>query len=252
MNILIIEDENLASKRLKRLLLEIDSSFNIVNSLESIEDSLDFLSKNKVDLIFSDIQLADGLSFEIFEKTNVDCPIIFTTAYNQYAIEAFNTNGIDYLLKPIEEERLKQALDKYQSLNKNIDIKSLISSINQTNKTFKNRFMIKVGDKIKSIPTNEINAFYSLQKGTYLLTNTGRNYVVDYPLGQIIDLLNPKDFYKINRKCIVSINAVKDIIAYTNSRLKLNVEHLTNQNTGFDDVIVAREKVSDFKKWLDN
>lgn len=251
MTILIIEDENLASKRLKRLLLDIDPSFNIVNSLESVEEGVEFLSKNKVDLIFSDIQLADGLSFEIFEQVNVDCPIIFTTAYNQYAIEAFNTNGIDYLLKPIEEERLQQALDKYKSLNQNIDIQQLISSINQTKKTYKNRFMVKVGDKIKSIPTQEINAFYSLQKGTYLLTNSGRNYVVDYSLGQVVDLLKPEDFYKINRKCIVSINAVKDIIAYTNSRLKLNVEHLTSRNTGFDDVIVAREKVSDFKKWLD-
>jgi len=251
MKILIIEDESLASKRLKRLLLEIDSNFNIVNSLESVEDSIDFLSKNKVDLIFSDIQLADGLSFEIFEQINVECPIIFTTAYNQYAIEAFNTNGIDYLLKPIEEGRLRQALDKYKSLNQNIDIQQLISTINRTEKSYKTRFMIKVGDKIKSIPTQEINAFYSLQKGTYMLTNSGRNYVVDYPLGQVIDLLNPNEFYKINRKCIVSINAVNDIIAYTNSRLKLNVEHLTNQNTGFDDVIVAREKVSEFKKWLD-
>jgi DNA-binding LytR/AlgR family response regulator len=251
MKILIIEDENLAKKRLKRLLLEINSTFNIVNTLESVEDSIEFLNKNKVDLIFSDIQLADGLSFEIFEQVEVNCPIIFTTAFNQYAIEAFNTNGIDYLLKPIEEDRLQQALNKYKSLNLQIDIKQLMTSISHSSKSFKKRFMIKVGDKIKSIPTNEINAFYSLQKGTYLLTNNGRNYVVDYTLGQVSDLLNPTQFFKINRKCIVSINAVNDIIAHTNSRLKLNVEHLTNQNTGFEDVIVAREKVSDFKKWLD-
>ncbi len=251
MRILIIEDESLASKRLKRLLTQIDTNFNIVKIIESIEDSISFLSKNKVDLIFSDIQLSDGLSFEIFDKINVDCPIIFTTAYNQYAIEAFNTNGIDYLLKPIKENRLKQAINKYQSLNQNINIKQLIDAVNQTKINYKNRFMIKVGDKIKSIPTTEIIAFYSLQKGTYLLTNSGRNYVVDYSLAQVAEMLNPKTFYKINRKCIVSINAIKDIIAYTNSRLKLNIEHLTQQNTGFDDVIVAREKVSDFKKWLD-
>jgi len=247
MDILIIEDEHLASKRLKRLLLDIDSTFNIVSILESVEDSVDFLNKNKVDLIFSDIQLADGLSFEIFESVTISCPIIFTTAYNQYAINAFNTNGIDYLLKPIESDRLEQSLDKFNSLQQSIDIKTLLESINKPKQNYKNRFMIKVGDKIKSIPVSEVNAFYSLQKGTFLLTNTGRNYVLDFPLSQVVDILNPKQFFKINRKCIVSINAITEINAHTNSRLKITVPHLD-----LDDVIVAREKVQEFKLWLDD
>ena len=246
MKILIIEDESLASKRLKRLLLDIDSSYNIVSIIESVEDGIDFLSKNTVDLIFSDIQLADGLSFEIFEKVNVKCPIIFTTAYNQYAINAFDTNGIDYLLKPIEDERLKQSIEKFKALNSNIDIKSLVEAINKPAENFKQRFMIKVGEKLKSIAISDVNAFYSMQKGTYLLTNSGRNYVLDYSLGQVVEMLNPNAFFKINRKCIVSIHAITEINAHSNSRLKLNVPHLD-----FEDVIVAREKVNQFKAWLD-
>jgi len=252
MKILIIEDESLASKRLKRLLLEIDSDFNIINSLESVEDSVNFLANNKVDLIFSDIQLADGLSFEIFEKVNINCPIIFTTAYNQYAINAFNTNGIDYLLKPIEQDRLAQSIEKFNSLNSSIDFQSLIQSINKPKENYKQRFMIKVGEKLKSIPISEVTTFYSLQKGTYLLTNSGRNYVVDYSLSQVFELLNPELFFKINRKCIVSIGGISEINVHSNSRLKLTIPNLDPLAIGFEDIIVAREKVNEFKTWLDN
>ena len=205
MKILIIEDETRAANRLQKLVLEIDPSIEIVQITDSIVESVAFLNEQKVDLILSDIQLADGLSFEIYKQVKINCPIIFTTAYDQYAISAFETKGIDYILKPIEKSRLEQSFNKFKDLNtkQDIDIDALKSLISKNQEvSYKKRFMIKVGDKIKSIPTEEINAFYSLQKGTYLLTNSGRNYVVDYALEEVIQLLNPNKFFKINRKKI--------------------------------------------------
>lgn len=249
MKILIIEDETRAANRLQKLVLEIDPSIEIVQITDSIVESVAFLNEQKVDLILSDIQLADGLSFEIYKQVKINCPIIFTTAYDQYAISAFETKGIDYILKPIEKSRLEQSFNKFKDLNtkQDIDIDALKSLISKNQEvSYKKRFMIKVGDKIKSIPTEEINAFYSLQKGTYLLTNSGRNYVVDYALEEVIQLLNPNKFFKINRKVIVNIFSIKEIISHSNSRLKLVIPHLE-----LDEVIVAREKVNEFKKWID-
>jgi len=249
MKILIIEDETLAANRLQKLVLEIDPSIEIAEVTDSISESVAFLNEQKVDLILSDIQLADGLSFEIYKQVKIDCPIIFTTAYDQYAISAFETKGIDYILKPIEKSRLEKSFNKFKDLNtkQNIDIEALKSLISEKQEqSYKKRFMIKVGDKIRSITSEEINAFYSLQKGTYLLTNSGRNYVVDYSLEEVIQLLNPNQFFKINRKVIVNIFSIKEIISHSNSRLKLVIPYLE-----LDEVIVAREKVNEFKKWID-
>lgn len=249
MKILIIEDEARAAKRLEKLLLSLAPNFEIIGHIETVRESITFLNEQMVDLIFSDIQLADGLSFEIYKKVQVKCPIIFTTAYDQYAIEAFETNGIDYLLKPIDENRLKKAIQKFEQLQSTstptVDINNLLSQFSKASKPYKSRFMIKVGEKIKSIPTSDINAFYSEQKGTYLLTNKGRNYVVDQSLEEISKLLDPSTYFKISRKIIVNINAIDEIIAHTNSRLKLKIPFLE-----MDEIIVAREKVNDFKLWI--
>ncbi len=245
MKVLIIEDEARAARKLQELILEIAPQMKIETILETVRESIDFLSKNKVDLIFSDIQLADGISFEIYQKVSVNCPIIFTTAYDQYAIKAFETKGIDYLLKPIQKDRLQQAIEKFEELKPNVDIKHLLELIQKPEKNFKKRFMIKVGEKIKTITTDEINAFYSLEKGTYLLTNSGRNYVVDFSLEDVNNLLDPEHFFRINRKIIVNLSGIEEIISHTNSRLKLVVPHLE-----LDEVIVAREKVNDFKTWV--
>jgi len=249
MDILIIEDENRAANRLEKLINQIDASFNVVSKIDTVRDSIEFLKQHTVDLILSDIQLADGISFDIFKNIEIDCPIIFTTAYDQYAVSAFETTGIDYILKPIEKDRLEKAIEKFKALNRsqNIDIEALVNIVNQPKRVFKKRFMIKVGEKIKSIPTEEINAFYSLQKGTYLLTNAGRNYVLDYSLEEIIQLLDPSSFYKINRKIIVSIDGIDEIVAHSNSRLKLVIPHLD-----LEEVVVAREKVNAFKAWLND
>jgi len=247
MKVLIIEDESRAANRLEKLLISIDATIEIVGVLETVREAIDFLPTADLNLIFSDIQLADGLSFEIYKQVKINCPIIFTTAYDQYAIEAFDTNGIDYLLKPIEQIRLEQSLNKYKQLNKPPanDLQDLLKHFKDEKTNYKTRFMIRVGEKIKTISIEDINAFYSEQKGTYLLTNTGRNYVLDESLEQIANKLNPNSFFKISRKIIVNIHAIDEIIAHSNSRLKLKIPFLE-----LDEVIVAREKVSDFKAWI--
>jgi len=247
MRVIVIEDESRAANRIIRLLNELMPEATVVGQAESIPESLEFLRNNTVDLIISDIQLADGLSFEIYKDYVPDCPIIFTTAYDQYAIKAFETNGIDYLLKPIEKERFKKALDKLEKLKPNVDLQSLIALAGgRENKSYKSRFMIKVGEKIKSIPTEEIALFYSLDKGTFLHTRENRNYVLDQSLEQLQSLVDPDQFFRISRKYLVALDASMDIIAHSNSRLKLKIQ-------GFDDenIIVARERVKEFKMWLD-
>lgn len=247
MRVLIIEDELRAANRLERLLKAINPQMHIEGPIESVKDGIQFLSAEQPDLIISDIQLADGLSFEIFTAVACTTPIIFTTAYDQYAINAFETNGIDYLLKPIAQERLQIALDKYERLKPTLNIDQLIKLTNHHNSTaYKSRFMIRVGDKIKSIPITDIVLFYSMEKGTFLMTKAGRSYVLEYALEQVYNLLDPSKYFKISRKYIISIDAEMEIIAHSNSRLKLKPN-----NIDLEDLIVAREKVKDFKNWLD-
>ncbi len=254
MNILIIEDEKRAANRLKRILLSIDPTIHIVDVIGSVSKGKDFFSLNKEpELIISDIQLEDGISFDIFESVSINCPIIFTTAYNQYAIQAFKVNGIDYLLKPIDEQELKIAIEKYENIfasKKTLPNQStLLTALAQSLKAdkYKTRFMIKVGTKIKSIETKDIACFYSQDKGTYLQTNEGRNYVVDYSIESIQGMIDPDVFFRISRKYLVNIKGIEEITAWTNSRLKLNIKGSKDQN-----IIVAREKTREFKDWLGN
>ena len=248
MNVIILEDESRASNHLERLLQKVAPEMKVVAKLESVRDAVPFLKENTdIALVFSDVQLADGLSFEIFGQVQVRCPIVFTTAYDHYAIEAFKTNGIDYLLKPVEEERLKQAIEKVKMLSPVVSMETLLSITNTSNsKTFKSRFMVKIGDKIKSIPVEEILAFYSLEKATYIHTSDNRDYCIDYSVDQIEVLLDPGLYFRINRKYIISIQACTNILAWTNSRLRLKIEGINDE-----DIIVARERVQDFKEWLD-
>ncbi len=248
MNVLILEDENRAANHLERLIQAVAPDMNVVAKVETVRESIEYLNTNSpVSLIFSDVQLADGLSFEIFGQVEVQCPIIFTTAYDKYAIDAFNTNGIDYLLKPIEEERLKQAIQKARQFTAQIDLKSLLKLTNLApQKQTKSRFLVKVGDKIKSIVIEDIKAFYSFDKATYLHTRSDRDYIIDYSLDELHLLLDEARFFKINRKYIVSLEACTHIIAWSNSRLKLDIEGIDD-----DHIVVARERVQEFKQWLD-
>lgn len=248
MKIIILEDESRAANLLERLLAKVAPNMRVIAKLESVRDGLKYLQNNpEPELIFSDIQLADGLSFEIYNQINVRCPIIFTTAYDHYAIEAFETNGIDYLLKPIEEERLKRAIEKANHFLPGLMLEKILSINSPASaKAFKSRFMVKVGDKIKSIPAEEIMAFFSQDKATFIHTTSSRTYCIDYALDQLEPMLDPDIYFRINRKYIVSIDACSNILAWTSSRLRLKIE-------GIDDneIIVARERVQEFKNWLD-
>ena len=249
MNIIIIEDEKPAARLLQRKVEHL--GYKVTTMLHSVEESIAWFSKNPhPDLIFLDIQLSDGLSFEIFEKVKIQSAIIFTTAYDEYALRAFKLNSIDYLLKPIDEDELKIAVDKFQiqhtkkdSLSLNFEqIRSMFAP---TEKVYKSRFTVKIGAQLKIINTDEIECFYSENKGTYIHTLENRNYLIDTPLEMLEEELNPKQWYRISRKFIVPIASIKEIVVYSNSRLKIILPTYKE-----DEVIVSREKVSDFKNWM--
>ncbi|GAB7256719.1 LytTR family DNA-binding domain-containing protein [uncultured Polaribacter sp.] len=251
MNVLIIEDEKPAARRLNRMLAELD--IEVQQMLHSVEESLNWLQNNQhPDLIFLDIQLSDGLSFEIFEEIDVKSAIIFTTAYDEYALKAFKLNSIDYLLKPLDEDELKVAVDKFKEnqpkksdVQVNLDdIRKLL--VNPVDRKFKKRISIKVGQHIKIINIDEIECFYSENKATYIHTSENRNYLLDGSLENWQEQLDSEKFFRVNRTFIININSIKDIIAYSNSRLKLILN--TYQDS---EIIVSRERVKDFKNWIE-
>ena len=251
MNVLIIEDEKPAARRLNRMLAVLN--IEVQQMLHSVEESLNWLQNNKhPDLIFLDIQLSDGISFEIFEEIEVKSAIIFTTAYDAYALKAFKLNSIDYLLKPLDEEELKIAVDKfkeYQPQEANIpvnleDIRKLL--IHPVDRKFKKRISLKIGQHIKIINIAEIECFYSQSKSTYIHTLEKRNYLLDNSLEHWLAQLDPAQFFRVNRTFIIQMNAIKDIIAYSNSRLKLILNTFNEE-----EIIVSRERVKDFKNWID-
>lgn len=251
MNVIIIEDEKPSARRLQRMLERLDVNVSVM--LNSVEESIAWFSNNPhPDLIFLDIQLSDGLSFEIFDEVEVKSSIIFTTAFDEYALQAFKLNSIDYLLKPIDDEELEGAVTKYKSLKPEStslqvnfdDIKKLL--VNPVGREYKKRFTTKIGQHIKMIPVDEIECFYSENKGTYAHTIEGRDYLLDTTLEKLEEELSPKMFFRISRKYYININAIKDIISYTNSRLQLKLNNYKEQ-----EVIVARERVKDFKLWLE-
>ena len=249
MNIIIIEDEKPAARLLLRKVEQL--GYKVMSMLHSVEESIDWFSKNEhPDLIFLDIQLSDGLSFEIFEKVKIKSAIIFTTAYDEYALRAFKLNSIDYLLKPIDEDELKIAVDKFEAQyskkeSLSLNFEQIRSMFAPTEKVYKSRFTAKIGTQLKIINVDEIECFYSENKGTYIHTLENRNYLIDTPLEILEEELNPKQWYRISRKFIVPIASVKEIVVYSNSRLKIILPTYKE-----DEVIVSREKVSDFKNWM--
>lgn len=250
MNIIIIEDEKPAARLLQRKVEKL--GFTINQMLHSVEESINWFRSNlHPDLIFLDIQLSDGLSFEIFEKIDIQSAVIFTTAYDEYALRAFKLNSIDYLLKPIDEEELEVALLKFKNqFQRNtiatLDLEAIKRMlVNPVEKEYKERFSVKVGNQIKVITIDEVECFYSENKGTYLHTLDNRDYLVDSSLEVVESELKPKDFFRINRKFIVPLKAIKEIQMHTNSRLKLILPTYKE-----DEVIVARERVNDFKDWI--
>jgi len=251
MNVIIIEDEKPAARRLSRLLT--DLNVEVSTMLHSVEESIEWFQNNEhPDLIFLDIQLSDGLSFEIFDAVEVLSAIIFTTAYDEYALQAFKLNSIDYLLKPIDDEELESAVKKFKALkpaSQKIsldfeDIKKLL--VNPIEREYKKRFTTRVGQHLKIINADEVECFYSENKGTYAATSEGRNYLLDTTLENLETELEPKIFFRVSRKYYVNINHIQDIISYTNSRLKIKLNRYIEQ-----EIIVSRERVRDFKLWLE-
>lgn len=249
MRIVIIEDERPAANRLIRLLEAYFGGEEFIQGLDSVKKSIQWFAENPhPDLIFCDIQLADGISFEIFEQVKLSTPIVFTTAYDHYAIKAFKVNAIDYLLKPIDPEELARSISKFKAnqLKPNFDLEALKELLLPKTTNFKSRFLVKFGEKIQSITIEEVAFFYSEARVTFLQTKVGKQFVLDQTLDQLESQIDPSTFFRINRKYLCSFPSISDIFTYSNSRLKIKL-----QNCQDDDILISREKTADFKSWLD-
>ncbi len=254
MKVLIIEDEPLAATHLAALVKECDMTMEIVAVLDSVKSSEAWLNANEHPaLIFMDVHLGDGLCFEIFKRINITSFIIFTTAYDQYALQAFKVNSIDYLLKPLSKKPLCDALEKFKTFAAKEDririlpdMAKLLDAIQNNTPEYKERFVVKVGAHIRPIKTDEIACFYSSDKATYLLTQSGNNYLVDYALEKLIEMLDPAKFFRISRQYIVAINSIEDVISLGPLRIKVKMA-----NCKQSDMLVSRDKIKAFKQWLE-
>lgn len=252
MKTVIIEDEELAIRRLESLIKNYSNKLEIVARLESVEDSVQWFRENPhPDLIFLDIHLEDGLSFEIFEKVKINAPIIFTTAFDEYAIRAFKHKSIDYLLKPIIQEDLNKAIDKFiewPGNNKQVlDLTELYKLIKPVTTNHRERFSVVVGEKLKTIEVKDIAYFFSTSGITFVVMNNKSQYSLDQSLDKLQDELNPKDFFRINRQYLVCHKAIANAFVFPKSRLKIALIPTASQ----DDIFVSIDKVTDFKRWFD-
>ena len=250
MKVIIIEDEKPSARRLLRMLEELNITAEAM--LHSVSEAVLWFQKNAhPDLILLDIQLSDGLSFEIFEQVNVKSAIIFTTAYDEYALKAFKLNSIDYLLKPIDSDELKTAIEKFKNhqpviQNVQVDLNQIRKLlINPLDKNYKERFTVKIGQHLKIISVSDLECIFSENKGLYLFTNDKRDYLIEGTLENSEDELDPTKFFRVNRKFLVNIEAIKDIVSYSNSRLQIILK-----NYSTSEIIVSREKVKSFKSWI--
>lgn len=250
MNVLVVENEHPAADKIVRLLKKLDKSIAVMDVIETVEDAINRLQENpQPDLILMDIQLDDGLCFEIFDTINVETPVIFTTAYDEYTLRAFKVNSIDYLLKPVDEESLRAALAKFKKLNADKDPfrRDFRQLINEFRNQYKSRFLIRIGDKFRSVPAGEISHFHITERSVFLNDYNGRDYGIDNSLDNLQEMLDPRKFFRINRECIVNIDSISLMYSYSSSRLQLTLKG-QEQNELF---VVSRDKVADFKKWID-
>jgi DNA-binding LytR/AlgR family response regulator len=253
MTILIIEDEVLAQEKLQLLLKNYDPTITVLACLESVEETVKwFATKPHPDLLLMDIHLSDGLSFEIFKKTIITKPIIFTTAFDNYAIDAFQLFSIDYILKPVSAEALANAINKYKNIANSFvpkDYSLLSEQINDNLSTnYKNRFLAKVGQRLFFIAVQDVAYFSADNKIVFLIDKEGNRFVINTTIEKLETQLNPNQFFRINRKVIINVDAIEQIKPYVNNRLKLNLKGITSQ----DEIIISRERVADFKAWADN
>ncbi|MGJ3235819.1 LytR/AlgR family response regulator transcription factor [Marivirga sp.] len=249
MNAVIIEDEKLAAQKLQKMLARIQPSLKIVKVMGSIEEAVDFFQKeHDIELVFLDIHLSDGSSFNIFDKIEIKAPIIFTTAYDEYALKAFKVNSIDYLLKPIAETDLLKALEKLKNITEKeqkVNVEKFLSAFNENKPAFKQRFLVSYGSQIKSIKVEETAYFYADNKMVFLVSHSGLKYVTDETMDHLDHSLDPMEFFRINRSFIIGINAIKQMHTYSRSRIKIDLMPACEK-----ECIVSTEKCSDFKAWL--
>ncbi len=250
MKILIIEDELLAAERLEEMLLEIDPAIDIVAKLGSIKESVDWMNENYADLIFLDVQLSDGISFTIFEQIKIKTPVIFTTAFDQYAIRAFELNSIAYILKPINKKSLQEALSKFKLVKTlyTFDPEAISLLLESRGTEYKERFLVQIGQRYSKIDVNDIAYFYTSDTGVNLKTFSGAYYPVDMTMDKIVACLNPTQFYRINRKMMISHNSISNMVAYSRGRIKITLNPEFDSET---DSIVSIDRSSGFKRWLD-
>ena len=247
--VLLIEDELPAAKRLSKLITEIAPDFEIIQICDSIESAVSFLKNAAApDLMFLDIQLGDGISFEIFKQVEVSCPVIFTTAYDEYVFRAFELNSIDYLMKPIHKEELERSIDKFRKLNQTqkSDWQFISSLLQKENATYKQRFLVSSGANLITVKTTEVAYFYSVERSTFLTSTQGKSYAVDFSLDKLEEMLSPKEFFRVNRQYLVSLNAIKKINVLSKSRMKIILEPLSS-----DEVFVSNARAHEFRVWLD-
>jgi len=252
---LLVEDEIHAAERLKKMLREADPDIEIIDVLDSVESTVNWLRNNPApELLFLDIQLADGRSFDIFEHVKVKSPVIFTTAYDEYAIKAFKLNSIDYLLKPVKTEDLKKSIQKFRSIKRYFSesdleskIFSVISNIQYKTKNFKNRFLVNKGDSLIPVSVDEIAYFYAEDKENFIITFTGNRYFVNYSLDSLEEMLDSSVFFRVNRQFILAANAVIKVHNYFNYKLKIEANPKTDK-----EIIISRAKTGEFKNWLNN
>jgi DNA-binding LytR/AlgR family response regulator len=251
MRTLVVEDEKLSAQRLAKMVTLADPSITVEALAGSVREAVEWLSANRApDFMLLDIQLGDGLSFDILEITGLKCPVIFTTAYNEYAVKAFRLNSVDYLLKPVDPDELAEALQRVKQKvapsNPLPDTFELAKALRQMTRTYKERFLIRVADRIHILPVARVSAFVSMEGATFAASREGRLYDIDLTLEQLSQVLNPDRFFRISRKYIVAVDAVESVTVYSGSRLKLHIEGVKT-----DEVLVSRERVGEFREWMD-
>lgn len=252
LKILIIEDEEPAAKRLLKMIREIEPGVKLLDILSSVSSAIKWFQEHDVpDLIFSDIQLADGSSFDIFKAVEVNCPVIFVTAFDQFAIEAFKLNSVDYLLKPLKQDGLQAAISKFKrtqtAATPAFDMHKILMSYNNQVQTYKTRFIVRYGEHIKTINTEDIAYFYTEAKTNFLTSFEGRRFAIDFHLDNLASLLDPKIFFRINRQFVISLKSIEEMFTHTKGRVLLKLKPPVKQET-----IVSAERSADFKIWLDD
>lgn len=257
MNVVIIEDEKLTAQRLEKLIQTYDPTISVLARIPSVAGAVAWFRTNPMpapDLVFMDIHLEDDLSFRIIEQVNLTTPIIFTTAYDEYTLQAFKANSIDYLLKPIDYDELVTAIEKFNALGRVFsgsgpalpDMTTLLSLLGKTQPTaFKERFMVTIGTKIRSIETTQVAYFFVEEKATFLTTKEGQHLPLDYSLDKLAALLDPRQFFRVNRSVLVSLSAIQQIHSYSGGKLKLELSPKNHQ-----EVFVTGDRITDFKEWL--